>query len=169
MLELVVYDDGKKVVLQFEHSLLSLSKWESKHKKAFLTTQEKLHTEMIDYFQDMLVSPEGCQNLVYALTPEQHDELTNYINDIPSASGGNLPKQNSRGFHEVMTSEMIYYAMVALQINWEAQTWHLNRLMMLIRIIEFKQTPQKKRNPVEVMNDWYAESQRRKKLYGISG
>lgn len=167
MLELKVHDDeGREVVLELEHSLLSLSKWESKYKKAFLSDASKLPSEMIEYFQDMLVSPEVDRNLVFALAPEQLDEIAAYINDPQTASSVPPP---DKGPAETITSELIYYWLVGLQIPFSAETWHLNRLMMLVQIANFKQQPPKKRNAVEVMRDWRAENEARKKKFNTSG
>src|SRR6478736_2503472 len=85
MLELEVENEGKIVKLQFEHSLRSLSKWESKHKVAFMAGREKGPSEMLDYYQCMLLSPENPE-MVYLLDPKQMDTLTEYINESQSAS-----------------------------------------------------------------------------------
>lgn len=167
MLELKVRDGEREVVLQFEHSLLSLSKWEQKHKKAFLSTPTKTHIDMIDYYQCMLL--DGADpNLVIRLSPEQLDEVSEYINDPMTASS--VPSDGpQRPSNENVTSELIYYWMTALKINWEAQYWHLNRLMMLIQITNYKQQPEKKRNVREQLRDWRATEARNKKLFGIEG
>ena len=168
MLELDVVTDDGTVKLQFEHSLRSLSKWESKHKKAFLASTEKLPSEMIDYFRCMLLSPEVDPDLIYALEPDQLDAIANYINEPQTASS--VPQEEQSRYNpEVTTSELIYYWMVGLKINWEAQDWHLSRLMMLIQITSYKQQPPKKRNTREVVSDMLRENERRKKLFNTSG
>lgn len=169
MLELKVRDGSKEVVLQFEHSLLSLSKWEAKHKKPFMSTVQKLPSEMIDYFQDMLLSPEVDRDLVYALNPEQLDDLTKYIADPQSASSVRDGTDKGQS-GEVVTSELIYYWLVALQIPFQpTETWHLNRVMMLVRIANFKQQPEKKRPEGEVMSQWAALNEKRKKMFNTKG
>lgn len=168
MLELVVETREGNVKLQFEHSLRSLSKWEEKYKKAFFGPSQKLPAEMIDYFQCMLLTPDLDPNIVYACSGEQFDQLAEYINDNRTASS--VPDDGKGKYDpEVRTSELIYYWMTALEINWEAQDWHLSRLMMLIQITSYKQQPPKKRNPVEVMTDWRSENERRQKLFNTSG
>lgn len=167
MLELAVATDEGTIKLQFEHSLRSLSKWESKYKKAFLASREKLPSEMIEYFQCMLVSDHD-PSLIYALDPGQLDDLTDYINASLTASS--VPQETKSQYNdEVTTSELIYFWMTALKINWEAQDWHLSRLMMLIQITSYKQQPPKKRKPVEIMKDWASINERQKKLLGTSG
>lgn len=168
MLELDVKTNEGTFKLQFEHSLRSLSKWEEKNKKAFMASREKLPSEMIDYFQCMLLTPDADPDLIYACTPAQLDELAEYINDTRSASS--VPHETKSQYNpEVTTSELIYFWMTALKINWEAQDWHLSRLMMLIQITSYKQQPPKKRKPTEVMRDWREINERQKKLLGTSG
>lgn len=168
MLELDVKIDEGTVTLQFEHSLRSLSKWESKTKKAWFGSNEKLPSEMITYFQCMLLSPEVDPDLVYACTPQQLDELTNYINEPQTASS--VPRETtSKIVEEIATSELMYFWMTALKINWEAQDWHLSRLTMLIEIASYKQQPAKKRKEKDIMADWAAQNEKQKKLLGITG
>lgn len=167
MIELEVESEGKLVTLQFEHSLRSLSKWESEHKIAFLASNQKTPTQMIEYYQCMLLS--GDPDLVYGLSPKQLDELTEYINDTRSASSVPQEQTTSQYNPEITTSELVYFWMTALKINWEAQDWHFSRLMMLIQITSYKQQPPKKRNPAQVMTDWRQENERRKQLFNTSG
>lgn len=167
MLELKVRDGEREVVLQFEHSLLSLSKWESKTKKSFLATPMKTSTDMIDYFECMLLGHED-PNLVYRLSPEQLDDLAEYINNPRTASS--VPEDPSnRQRPEIVTSELIYYWMTALKINWEAQHWHLSRLMMLIQITNYKSQPEKKRNPRDLYKTWRETNAKNKEFFGTNG
>lgn len=169
MLELKVIDGEREVALRFEHSLLSLSKWESKYKKAFLTNAEKTPGELVDYFQMMLVTPEDATDLVLSLEPEQMEDLTNYINEVRSASS--VPDDGKKQVNqETVTSELIYYWLSALRISFHpTETWHLSRIMMLVQIAGYKQQPEKKRRPKEVWTDWIQENERRKKLFKTEG
>jgi hypothetical protein len=164
VLELKVRDGEREVVLQFEHSLHSLSKWEAEHKKPFLSTTTKTATEMINYFQDMLLS--GDPDLIIRLSPQQLDDLANYINETQTASSV-PPDDSKKGTPEIVTTELIYYWMVALKINWEAQHWHLSRLMMLINITNYKQQPEKKRSTRELLSDWKAIQAKNRERFGI--
>lgn len=167
VLELKVRDGETEVVLEFEHSLRSLSKWESKNKTPFLSSAMKSATEMIDYFQDMLLTKIE-PSIVYRLSPEQLDDLKNYINSVQTASS--VPKEpNSRGTGEIVTSELIYYWMTALKINWEAQNWHLSRLMMLIEITGYKSKPEKERSKADMLRNWNELNERNKKLFNTEG
>lgn len=167
MLELKVHDGEQEVVLQFEHSLRSLSKWEQKHKKAFMSTRMKEHSEMIDYFQDMLLS--GDPTNVYRLSPDQLDDLAKYINDPMTASSVPPDSDAKQGRPAVVTTELVYAWMTMLKINWDAQDWHYNRLIMLIQIINFEQKPQKKRTTSERIRDWREVQAYNKEHFGIEG
>lgn len=166
MLELKVYDNGDEIVLRFEHSLRSLSKWESKFLRPF-SKEAKQPSELIDYFQCMLLEGQDV-DLVLRLTPSQLKTLLNYVNDSQTASS--VPRDpKARPSAEIVTSELIYYWMVALNINWEAQDWHLSRLMMLIEILNFKQQPAKKRDGRSALKDWASLNARNKERYGTTG
>lgn len=155
MLELTVFDRGKEVVLSFEHSLLSLSKWEARSHKPFLTSGPKSGPDLIDYYRDMLTSPEYDPDLVYRLFPEQLEQLGKYLSNPMTASVAPPPEPGTpRHTGEVLTSEVIYYQMVALRIPFEAQTWHINRLMMLIAIVSSRQTPPKKKSRGALLSTW---------------
>lgn len=168
MLELTVWDEDREVLLKFEHSLLALSKWESRTRRPFLTKEHKSSESLIEYFQDMLVSPEGQPDLVYLLEPEQLDELKTYINSNFTAS--TVPQQKPEYNPEVTTSELIYYWLVGLQIPFHpVETWHISRLMMLVQITSYKQQPPKKQKSADTMAEWAAINEQRKKDFGTTG
>lgn len=168
MLELTVYDSDREVVLKFEHSLLSLSKWESRTKKPFMTREQKSPEEYIEYFQDMLVSPEGQPDLVYLLGPKELESIRDYINESRTASS--VPEQKAEYNPETITSELVYYWLVGLRIPFHpVETWHLSRLMMLIQITSFKQAPPKKQKSADVMKDWARINEERLKKFGTTG
>lgn len=167
MLELKVHIGESETVLQFEHSLRSLSKWESKYRKAFLETPMKTHEEMIDYFQFMMLG-DGDANNVFRLAPEQLDQLTEYLNDSPTASS--VPNDGDRRpSREKVTSELIYTWMTQLKINWEAQDWHLNRLMMLIAMVNYKNQPEKKQDKGKMLDRWRSQNDAVRQKYGTTG
>lgn len=122
---------------------------------------------MVDYFQDMLL--EGDPALVFRLSPEQLDTITKYINDPMTASSIPSSMDKKRSTPEIVTSELVYYWMTVLKINWEAQDWHFNRLMMLIQITNFKSQPESKRSKGQVLADWREMNARNKKLFGTKG
>lgn len=128
-------------MLKLEHSLLSISEWESKWKKPFLLSNpEDQHTneEMIDYVRCMTLNKDIDDTLYMRLNQSAVNEIEAYINDPHTATvfskHDNQPNRSS----EFTTSELIYYWMVELGIPFECQKWHLNRLLTLIRIISIK-------------------------------
>jgi len=166
MIELVVFDGKRNRTLEFEHSLVSMSKWESKHQIAFQGRQSKSPEQMIDYFQMMLVSRKVDPTLVYRLSPAQNDELTNYINSSRTAT--EVPKEKSTGIPETMTSELIYYWLTELRIPFQpTDSWHLSRTIALVQLTAFKKAPPKKRRPSDVMSDWRRDNENNKRILGI--
>ena len=130
--------------LQLEHSLLSISKWEAKWKKPFLETKQLTPAEWRDYVRCMTLSPKNPDPTVYiCLTAKNLADVKAYVNDPMTAT--TIKEQNNRGGRgQFVTSELIYYWMVAAQIPFECERWHLNRLMVLIRICGEKSKPPKK-------------------------
>lgn len=161
----------KGQTLQLEHSLVSISKWESKWKKAFLGKNEKTNEEIIDYIRCMTIT-KNVDPIVYNfLTSEQVESITKYIEDPMTATWFNDDKKKSKGGgnSETVTSELIYYWMITCQIPVEFQRWHLNRLLTLIRICEMKNTPPKKMSKRDLMNRNRSLNEQRKKALGTRG
>lgn len=134
--------------LTFEHSLVSLSKWESKYKKPFLGKDEKSNLEMFDYIYMMLLSPTLDRSVVLELSQENIDEISDYIKDSQTATWFAESKGGSN--KQIITSELIYYWMVAYTIPAEYQHWHLNRLLTLIRVCHEHNKPEKKTSQAEL-------------------
>lgn len=135
----------KPTALALEHSLVSISKWEAKWHKPYLTNEEKTTEEVIDYIRCMTITQNVDPKVYYALTNENFEEVKNYIENPHSATtftehGEDKTKKNG----EAVTSELVYYWMCAYQIPFEAQKWNFNRLMNLIRIAGIKNAPDKK-------------------------
>lgn len=168
MLRLEVANGTEKVSLEFEHSLLSLSKWEAKTKKPFLATPSKSPLELVDYFVEMLVTPDVDPSLVYIMKPEQFEELFKYMNDSQSASVAPTDPDGKKHVG-VLTSETLYMQMTVLKIPFEAQTWHLNRLMMLLAKVAEAKAPPKKRSGREMISDWHAMNKRNKERFNSNG
>lgn len=142
----VYFFSVKRTVLQLEHSLLSLSKWESMYKKPFLVENEKSIRETIDYVKCMTIN-KNINPVVYELLNDRHIQKVNdYISDPHTATTfSSMDNKRRGGSSEIVTSELIYYWMVALQIPVKFETWHLNRLLTLIRICEIKNRPKDKK------------------------
>ena len=140
----------KERTLQLEHSLVSLSKWESKWCKPFLSQKDKTYEETIDYIRCMTVTPNVDPDIYYCLTTENFEQINDYISSPMTATF--FSNTSSRVNREIITSEVIYYWMIALNIPFECKKWHLNRLLTLIRVCEIKNTPPKKRSSQEIMS-----------------
>ena len=158
----------KEQTLQLEHSLVSLSKWESKWHKPFLGKDDKTFDETIDYIKCMTLTPNVDQNIYIFLTKENIKDINDYIGDPMTATTFSENGPNSRN-REIITSELIYYWMVALNIPFECQKWHLNRLLTLIRICNIKNQPTKKRSKSEIMSRNAALNASRRKQLNSKG
>lgn len=132
---------GTNLVL--EHSLISISKWESKWHIPFLGKDQKTPEQVIDYIKCMTITPNVKAEVYDCLTRENIDQVMAYIED-PMTATTITDRNGRRASREVVTSELIYYWMVALEIPFECQKWHINRLMMLIQICNIKNQPDKK-------------------------
>ena len=134
---------AKEQTLQLEHSLISISKWESKWCKPFLGKQEKTTEEIIDYVKCMTLNPNISSDVYDCLSQANVDAINQYIGAPMTAT--TFSKDNSKGgSREIVTSELIYYWMIALNIPFECQKWHLNRLLTLVKVCNIKNTPPKK-------------------------
>ena len=158
----------KDQTLQLEHSLVSLSKWESKWQKSFLHTREKTVEETIDYIKCMTIT-QNVDPLVYSkLTTSNIDQINNYIAS-PMTATTFTKQENTTKSREIITAELIYYWMIALNIPMECQKWHLNRLLTLIRVCNIKNTPPKKMNRREIMSRNAALNAARRKQLNSKG
>lgn len=153
----------KEQTLQLEHSLVSLSKWESKWNKPFLSKDEKTKEETMDYIRCMTVTQNVKPMTYNYLSKSNIDDIHNYI-DAPmtATTFNNTQKGNSR---EIITSELIYYWMISFNIPMECQKWHLNRLLTLIRVCNVKNTPAKKMSKRDLASQYASlNAARRNKL-----
>jgi hypothetical protein len=141
--------DAESVTLELEHSLVSISKWESKWCKSFISKQEKPLEETIDYIKCMTIT-EDVDPIVYDhLTNEHLKQINTYI-EAPMTATYFSDQKSKGGSREVITSELIYYWMIALQIPFECQHWHLNRLLTLVKVCNIKNQPPKKMSKREI-------------------
>lgn len=156
------------VTLQLEHSLVSLSKWESKWCKVFFSKTPKTHDETIDYIKCMTLNPNVSPEVYDHLTNENIEAINAYI-DAPMTATIVPKEANAKASREPVTAELIHYWMIALQIPREYEEWHLNKLFTLIRVCNFKNKPPKKRSTREIMSQNAALNAARKKKLNTRG
>ena len=142
---------SSSALVTLEHSLVSVSKWESLWKKPFLAKTDKTPQETLSYIKFMIINPELPPGVFQKLVEKHSIEIQQYIADEMTAtklySDPNAPTSR-----ETITSELVYYWMISMGIPVEFQHWHFNRLITLIRVINLKNTPKKKMSPNERRN-----------------
>jgi hypothetical protein len=170
-----VYDEGVDkfstqggIELQLEHSLISLSKWESEFEKPFLGKTEKTPEEVLAYVRCMIVSENPPEDILQRLSKENLETINEYIDRKMTATWFSDQPGAPRS-REVITSELVYYWMTVFQIPFECETWHLNRLFTLIRICNVKQAKPKKMSRTEIAARNRELNARRKAQLGTTG
>ena len=142
----------KEQELQLEHSLISISKWESKWCKPFLSKQDKTAEEIVDYVKCMTLNKNVSDEVYNCLTQENINAINEYIGAPMTATYFSNTERGKKN-NEQITSELVYYWMIALQIPFEpCQKWHINRLLTLIRVCNIKNQPPKKMSKREIMS-----------------
>lgn len=158
----------KEQKLVLEHSLYSIAKWESKWNKVFLNKrEEKTIEESRDYIKCMTITQNVDPAVYYALTDKNYQEITEYMQAPMTATW--FSNDNKPPSREIITSEVIYYYMTALQIPFECDKWHLNRLMTLIHVCSEKNKPSKKMGTKTIMTKNQALNQLRRQRLGSTG
>lgn len=141
---------SKSQSIQLEHSLVSLSKWEAKWNRAFLSKREKTTEEMIDYIRCMTITKDVDPDIYYRLSAANIKKINEYIGAPMTATY--FPDDKIMGHsRDTVTSELIYYWMIALNIPFECQKWHLNRLFALIKVCNIKNSSTKKMSKSDIL------------------
>ena len=159
----------KEQTLRLEHSLVSLSKWESKWHKPFLGKTEKTIEETLDYVRCMTLTQNVAPDVYTRLSNENILQVNEYISD-PMTATWFAEDKNARPNREIVTAELIYHWMIELQIPIEeCQKWHLNRLLTLIRVRNIKSQPPKKMSKRDIMARNAALNAARRKKFNSTG
>ena len=160
----------KEQRLNLEHSLISLSKWESKWCKPFLSNKEKSHEEILDYIKCMTLTKNVNPEVYNSLTNENIKQVNDYITAPMTATTFSENGVRKKANNEILTSEVIYYAMTAYNIPFECcEKWHLNRLITLIRVCGIKNEPPKKMSKRSIMSQNAALNAARRKKFNTKG
>lgn len=170
-----IYDEDKEefrlikgTTLRLEHSLVSISKWESRWKIPFLTKEQKSLEQTIDYVRCMTMNQNVDPMLYAGITNKHVEKINEYISDNRTATTFNdthLP----RGRSEIITSELIYFWMAQFNIPMECQRWHLSRLLTLIRIASIKNSPEKKMSRRAILSQNRSLNAARRKAHKTRG
>ena len=159
----------KEQTLQLEHSLLSISKWESKWCKPFLGKQDKTSEEIIDYIKCMTLNQSVNDNVYHYLSQDNINAINNYIAAPMTATFFSEDKRGKTN-RETVTAELIYYWMIALNIPFDpCQKWHLNRLLTLVRVCNIKNAPPKKMGKLATANQYAQLNAARRKQFNSKG
>lgn len=164
--EVFVYPESFE--LQLEHSLVSLSKWESIFEKPFLGVEKKSTDETLGYIYAMIISPNVSKDVLKKLSDTNIQEINRYIDSKATATWFNEVRPETKS-SEVITSELIYYWMTMFNIPFSAETWHLNRLFTLIKICSLKSSKPKRMSRSEVAARQRELNARRRAELGTSG
>lgn len=160
--------DVKTQTIQLEHSLVSISKWEAKWKKPFLSNKTMSVEETVDYIRCMTITQNVNPYLYFCVDDDNVKEVTAYVYDPMTATWFSKDEKKSPN-RAVYTSEVIYWQMITLGIPFECQKWHLNRLLTLIHVCNEKNTPPKKLSGRELANRNRALNAARRKKYNSRG
>lgn len=156
--------------LHLEHSLLSISKWESKWHRPFISSDsndKKNNEEQLDYIRCMTINKNIDDNIYFCLSPDNITAINEYINDSMTATTvKDIPGSPLR--REIITSELIYFWMINYGIPFDCEKWHINRLIMLIKVCAAKTNP-KKMAPRDIMAQNRRLNEARKKALGTKG
>ena len=161
---------SKEQKLQLEHSLVSLSKWESKWCKPFLSKDKKTDEETIDYIRCMTLTQNVNPDIYKFITDDNIKQVNNYIGAPMTATTFTTFSLRKNSINrEIVTAELIYCWMITLSIPMECQKWHLNRLLTLIQVCNIKNQPAKKMSRREIMSRNSALNAARRKRLNTKG
>ena len=158
---------SKEQTLCLEHSLVSISKWESKWLKPFLSKVDKTIDETIDYIRCMTITKNVDHDIFNLISNDNIKQVRDYIEAAMTAT--TFHNENKTTNREIITAEIIYYWMISMNIPFECQKWHLNRLLTLINVCGVKNQSPKKRSKKELMSRNAALNASRRESLGTKG
>jgi len=160
--------DSESFVLVLEHSLVSLSKWESHFEKPFLNTKDKSPDELFWYIKAMTLTKNAPEEIFHKLSKSNIEDINRYISAKMTATWFS-DKQGFKPGREIITAELIYYWMFSMNIPIECEHWHLNRLLTLVKVFSEKSKPAKKMGKRELAQRNRSLNAQRRAALGTSG
>lgn len=157
----------KEAEVNLEHSLLSLSKWEARTEKPFFSKDDKTPEETLDYMEEMVMG-DPPEKFRARITNEHVKQVNEYLNSKQTATWFRND-ESDKGPKETVTAELIYFWMLQFKIPFSCETWHVNRLMTLIRICSIKAAPPKKMSAQAQMDEMKRLNAERRAKLGSSG
>lgn len=168
----IFYNVDKETIIQLEHSLISLQKWEAKWQKPFLVKDKKTFEETIDYIRCMCLTTNVKDDVFYCIPEKEIEKISAYIDSPMTATTFREDKLKGNGrkiSREIPTAEILYYLMISYNIPSEYRKWHLNQLLTLIRVFNIKNQPQKKRTKREIMEEFHSINEENKRRFNTKG
>lgn len=167
---------GEEMKVTMEHSLKAISEWEAVHHKHFLHNKELTREELVDYYYRMILSPKDIlMKDFFRIISDANtmQKIADYVNDPHTATTFSAAQKNSiknNGVsRDIITSEIIYYWMVSLEIPFECENWNINKLLTLIQVCNIKNTPPKKMNMKDAMSQQRSLNAARRAAWGSKG
>lgn len=162
--------DVKGGTLELEHSLESISKWETKwHIPFHDDRKEKTYEQNIDYIRCMTLNEGVNPDVYYYLTEENIKAIDTYINDANTATWFNDKGKPKRARKDIITAEIVYYWMTVYNIPESYQRWHFNKLMTLLRVAAEKNNESANTKRTDNAAQRRALIAARRKRYGTRG
>jgi hypothetical protein len=154
----------QRTTLTMEHSLVSISKWESKWHIPYLSDKPKTKEQTIDYLRCMTITQNVDPFLFNCIPDRELLKIKDYIENPMTAT--TFAKEEGKGHtKKILTSEVLYYYMIAFNIPVEFEKWHLNRLLTLIKVCSEENKPKKKIGSKQLANKYASlNAARRAKL-----
>lgn len=159
----------KEQKLTLEHSLVSISKWEAKWQKSYFAKVPKTEEELLDYIKCMTITQNVSPSVYDCLSVNNMKQISDYMDSPMTATRINDRQKSNIRNNSELTSELLYYAMIAYNIPMECQKWHINRLITLIRICEIKNRKQDKPSRNELLKEHAALNAKNRKKYNSNG
>ena len=163
-----VFVSSEDFAIDIEHSLVSLSKWESIYEKPFLGKDPKTDKEVLGYIKCMTITADVPEDVYLRFSQDNLDAVNTYINAKMTATWFTDDKSTAPA-REIITSEVIYYWIISMNIPLECENWHLNRLFTLIKVISMKNAPSKKMSRREIAERNRLLNEQRRAQYNTRG